>query len=263
MPPHNDFTAPAIGASARRYLAEAAVVALLMMAIGAGALILEHPASWLRQLGLSELMHRLLMGTGVGITIVLLTYCPWGQISGAQLNPAVTLALVRVRQLPWSQARGYMLAQVLGALFGMSLMTLIGGPLFAHPAIGYATTTFDPQRWAQAFATEMSVTFVLMSLILACSRSPRLKPWTGVVAGVAMVIFVVAAAPISGVSMNPARSLASAAMAGELQQLWLYFIAPPIGTMLAAELHRRLPAGVPKGIRTPVAAVKGRCPRPD
>ena len=236
------FAPPAPGARPAwvEYASETLLVALLMLAIAATTVMFEHPASWLRQALEVPITRRLVVGLAIGTVVAALSYSPWGQLSGAHLNPAVTLALARAGRHRWRRVGGYLLAQLLGALAGFALAHLLARPLLAHPEVSFATTTFDPDTWAAAFAAEVAVTFVLMNLILGCARSPRLQRWTGVVCGLAVVTFVVLAGPISGASMNPVRTLAAAVGAGDLGGVWLYLTAPIVGTYLAAEVQVRL-----------------------
>jgi aquaporin Z len=93
---------------------------------------------------------------------------------------------------------------------------------------------------AAAFAAEAAISFVLMLVVLSSSNAPRLMRWTGVLVGGLVAAYIAFEAPISGMSMNPARSLGSAAGARLFEGLWIYFTAPPLGMLLAAELHPRL-----------------------
>ena len=164
---------------------------------------------------------------GIGFTfglIVLAMIYALGDVSGAHLNPAVTLGFFLARRFPFRQVVPYMLSQVAGAVAASTLLRLLF-PL--HPTLG-ATLPSGP-AW-QSFVLEIVLTMFLMFVILSVSTGAKEK---GVMAGVAVgsVIALEAlfAGPISGASMNPARSLAPALIAGKFDYLWVYLLAPLLG----------------------------------
>jgi aquaporin Z len=93
---------------------------------------------------------------------------------------------------------------------------------------------------AIAFAAEVGISALMLLMVLVSSNHPRWERYTGVFAGVFITLYITFEAPLSGMSMNPARSLGSALCAGRFDDLWLYFVAPPIGMLLGAELYTRL-----------------------
>jgi len=174
----------------------------------------------------------------MGLTAVGLIYSPWGKRSGAHLNPSVTLAFLRLgRVAPWDGAF-YVLAQFAGGIAGMWVAAGALGPELAHPAVNYVVT--EPGRWGvlPAFGAEVAISLVLMLTVLNVSSTPRLAHFTGVFAGALVALWISIEAPVSGMSMNPARSLASAALAHHWRFLWLYFVAPPLAMVAAAEIFR-------------------------
>ena len=94
-----------------------------------------------------------------------------------------------------------------------------------------------------AFLAELAITFILMTVVLNISNTRRLSRWTGLFAGALVATYITVEAPISGMSMNPARTFGSAFGAHVWTSLWIYFIAPPIGMLLAAEVYQRMKAG--------------------
>jgi aquaporin Z len=111
------------------------------------------------------------------------------------------------------------------------------GSALSHPSVRYVVTLPGPSL-ALAFAAEVAMTFALMAMVLHVTAGPRAR-WTGVFAGLLVCAYITFEAPISGMSLNPARSLASALPAMDFTALWLYFVAPPVGMLLAAEAHQR------------------------
>jgi aquaporin Z len=129
----------------------------------------------------------------------------------------------------------YMLFQFLGGLAGVLLMTLILGALLADPSVNYVATLPGNRGAGAAFLTEVLISAVLMTVVLAVQGVPRLARFTGLFAGAVVATNITLAAPLSGMSMNPARSFASALPAGAWHWLWIYFTAPPLGMLLAAQ----------------------------
>ena len=216
------------------YLAEAAGLGLFMIAASGFAALIEHPASPVRQAVGDPLARRALMGVAMGATAVALIYSPLGARSGAHLNPAATIAFWRLGKLQSGDAFGYVAGQFAGAMAGMLVAAAAFGHVIAAPEVRYVVTV--PGRWgaAPALAAEFAITFVLMTAVLHVSNHSRTARYTGIVAGSLVALYITVEAPVSGMSLNPARSLAPALLAGELSSVWIYFVAPPAGMLSAA-----------------------------
>ncbi len=217
------------------YLIEAAALGIFMIAACAFGAFLWYPGSPAAQAIPDGLLRRFLMGVAMGGTAILLIYSPWGQRSGAHMNPALTLSFLRLgRVKPWDAAF-YVGAQFLGGLAGVSLAAAILGSVLAHPMVHYVVTAPGPSL-ALAFLAEVAMTFVMMTMVLNVTAGEYAK-LTGLFAGALVCSYITFEAPISGMSLNPARTLASAVPAMDFGALWLYFVAPVFGMMLAAEVH--------------------------
>ena len=216
------------------YLAESAGLAIFMIAASGFATLIEHPALPLRHAVGDPLARRALMGLAMGGTAVALIYSPLGARSGAHLNPATTLAFWRLGKLHGADAAAYMVAQVIGAFAGMLAAASVLHHYLAAPEVNYVATVPGPWGYLAAFAAEMAITFVLLTAVLHVSNHPRLSRFTGVVAGSLVALYITVEAPVSGMSLNPARSLAPAVLAEELASFWIYLIAPALGMLLAA-----------------------------
>jgi aquaporin NIP len=168
---------------------------------------------------------------GVSLTfglIVLAMIYTIGEVSGAHLNPAVTLGFWAAGRFPGRSVPVYIVSQCMGAFLASALLRL----LFPHHSTLGAT---NPTGSAlQAFVFELVLTSILMLVILSISTGSQEK---GMVAGVAVgsviALGALFAGPISGASMNPARSLAPALAARHVESLWIYLIAPVLGAFLA------------------------------
>jgi aquaporin Z len=120
------------------------------------------------------------------------------------------------------------------------VVAAIFGAAFTAPPVNFAITQPGPGGVVPAFIAEFLIAFGLMLAVLYCSERARIAPYTGIVAGCLVAGYIALEAPLSGMSMNPARTLASAAPALHLQHLWLYFVAPPLGMLLATQTHLML-----------------------
>jgi len=238
------------------YLIEAAGLGAFMVAAGVAVTVLEYPQSPVQQAIPDPFMRRMLVGIAMGLTAIGIIYSPWGKRSGAHINPAVTLTFFRLKKIrPWD-ATFYVLAQFLGGLAGVILVTLLIRTPFELPPVNYVVTIPGEPGVIVAFIAEMLMSLGLMWGILNVSNSDRFPQFTGLLAGVLVATYITLLAPLSGMSINPARSFASAFPAQIWTAFWIYYFAPPLGMLLAAELYLRQPQ------RPKVLCVK-LCPNDD
>ena len=166
-----------------------------------------------------------------GLVVAAMIYA-LGHISGAHFNPAVTLAFAAVKRFPVKEVPHYWFAQCAGAIAAIALL------YFTLPPSGNYGATVPTIALLPTFIWEMVLTFFLMFVIIAVATDSRAE---GVMAGAAIGATVMLDAfvggPLTGASMNPARTLAPALFSGNLQQLWLYIAAPCLGAVLAAFLY--------------------------
>ncbi|MBI3796125.1 MAG: aquaporin [Deltaproteobacteria bacterium] len=218
---------------------EGAELGLFMISACAFVVLLEYPTSPIHQALPDPALRRVLIGTAMGMTAIGIIYSPLGQRSGAHFNPAVTLTFFRLGKIEFWDAACYGAAQFIGGLLGVIVSTLVLGELVAHPSVRYAVTVPGMSGVSEAFLAEVVISFLQMSLVLRLSNTPRLARFTGVFAGAMVAMYISLEAPYSGMSMNPARTLASAVPAQMWTALWIYFLAPPLGMLVAAELYVR------------------------
>ena len=179
------------------------------------------------------------MGLAMELTAIAIIYSPWGKQSGAHINPAVTLTFFRIGKIAGWDAFLYVGSQFIGGLMGALLASAILSTWVSDPSVNYVVTVPGHAGAGIAFVGEIVITFILMSVILTVSNIPRWHRWTGLCAGVLVATYITIEAPISGMSMNPARTFASALPAHHWTALWVYFIAPLIGMLSAAEVYVR------------------------
>jgi aquaporin Z len=223
----------------REYLIEAAGLGTFMFSACGFGVLLEHPASPIKAAIADPTTRRVLMGVAMGLTAVAIVYSPWGQRSGAHINPSVTLTFLRLGKVDPRDGAFYVLAQFAGGAAGVGLARAVLGLALADPNVNYVVTLPGAYGTGAAFAAEVAITFVLMSVVLFVSNTAPLARFTGVACGLLVATYISLEAPISGMSMNPARSLGSALAAHEWRALWIYFTAPPLGMLAAAEAYLR------------------------
>jgi aquaporin Z len=182
-------------------------------------------------------LRRLMTGimfAGGGTAVV---YSPLGQISGGHLNPAVTFGFWRLEKVPARDAVIYVMVQFAGAVAGAYAAGVAWGPLTL--GVEYAVTVPGAGfNWAGALAAETFITFLLVFTIFVCVNKPRVAARTGLIVGALVALLVMIEAPVTGTSLNPARSLASAILAGNYDRLWVYFAGPLAGAAIAAAAYR-------------------------
>ena len=229
----------ALGRHWPEYLMEAAGLGLFMVSASGFAVLLFHPRSPALPLLGGDLARRALMGLAMALTAIALIYSPWGRRSGAHFNPAVTLTFFRLGKVETWDALFYVVAQFVGGVSGMLLVAAVAGPFVADPAVNYVVTVPGSPGVVVAFAAEALIAFCTMTTVLAVSNSPRWAGFTGLCAGALVAAYITLEAPLSGMSLNPARTFASAVPADVWQAFWIYLVAPLVGMLIAAELRVR------------------------
>jgi len=218
------------------YLIEGWALGTFMVSAGVVATVLGAPASPVFRALADPLLRNAAGGVAMGITAVALIHSPWGKRSGAHMNPAVTLTFLRLGKIrPWD-ALFFVLAQLLGGMAGVLLVAALAGHAFSDPPVSYAATLPGPAGPAVAFLAEFAISAVLMLTVLSLTASARLAPFTGLTVSSLLALYITFESPLSGMSMNPARSLASAAPGMMWHHLWIYLSAPLLGMLSAAQL---------------------------
>ena len=209
-------------ALARALLAELIGTFALVFA-GAGALMVDAKTQQLGHVGVAITF---------GLVIMAMIYAV-GHISGGHFNPAVSLAFALTRHFPWAHVAGYWMAQVAGALAAAILLRASLGDI---AAVG---STLPSGTDGQAFLWEVLLTFFLMFVIMAVATDTRAVGESAAVAiGGTVALDAMFGGPISGASMNPARSLGPAFAALEFSSLWVYLTAPLAGAALGAVTYQ-------------------------
>jgi aquaporin Z len=207
-----------------RLIAEVIATFSLVFA-GTGAIVVNQAAGSVTHVGISLTF---------GLIVLAMIYAV-GDISGAHMNPAVTIAFAVGRRFSWKQVIPYIVAQLLGAFAASGLLRLL---FLDQPGLG---GTYPAGPWWQSFILEIVLTFMLMFVVLCVSTGSKEK---GIMAGAAIgsvvALEALFAGPICGASMNPARSIAPAVVSLQLQSMWIYIAAPIIGAVASVYAHQAI-----------------------
>ncbi|MBK8809482.1 MAG: aquaporin [Acidobacteria bacterium] len=219
----------------RAYVAEATGLGVFMISACVFSVLLFGPTA----LPMPNMQTGLfVMGGAMGATAIAILKSPFGKLSGAHINPAVTLTFWRLGKIRGVDAAFYMLFQFIGAFAGVAGSHLALGDGLA--AVSFAATVPDGSGPLVSFAAECAISFGMMMTVLAVSNHSRLAAFTPFAAGALVAIFIAFESPVSGMSMNPARTFGSAIVGGIWTNWWVYFAAPPLGMLAAGELFVRL-----------------------
>lgn len=213
---------------------------LLAEAIGTMVLVLMGCGAAVFNGGATSVAAVLTIAFAFGLSVVAMAYCI-GHISGCHINPAITLGVWLNGGMGRKEALEYMLAQVIGAVLGSAILYVITSTLGIEGtgANGYADGTLIP-----AFISETVFTFIFVLVVLgATSKSAKgTSGFAGLAIGLCLVLVHIVCIPITGTSVNPARSIGPALFAGwqALSQLWVFIAAPFLGALLAAVVWNTL-----------------------
>lgn len=217
----SDFSVPDISLT-RKIGAEFVGTFILIFAATAGPIVNE-------KYGGAETLIGNAACSGLAVMIVILST---GHISGAHLNPALTIAFATLRHFPWIQVPAYIAAQVSGsicasfALKGVFHPFMSGGVTVPHVSTG------------QAFALEFLITFNLLFVVTSVATDTRaVGELAGIAVGATVMLNILVAGPSSGASMNPVRTLGPAIAAGNYKSIWIYLVAPMLGGIAGAGIY--------------------------
>lgn len=200
------------------YLAEG-IGTFALVFCGTGAIIINDLSG-------GAVTHPGVAGT-FGLIVMAMIYT-FGDLSGAHINPAVTLAFAYANKFPWKKVPGYILSQLIGALLASALLWLLFPD---HPTLG---ATLPGLAIWKVFLLELILTYFLMLVIIhVATGSKEIGSMAAVAIGGVVLLEALFAGPVTGASMNPARSFAPALLSGNMSDLWIYSLAPIGGAILA------------------------------
>ena len=222
------------------YVFEAVELAFFMLSACAFTVFLFDPYYRALHLFPSAIVRRVVMGIAMGITAILIIHSPMGKRSGAHFNPAITVTYFRLRKMSKWDAMFYVLFQFMGGVLGVTIAVICFGSTLAKPTVEYAVTVPGPYGIAAAFFAEFFMAALLMWVVLWMTNRASLATYTSYSVGVLIAFYILFFAPVSGFSINPARTTGSAVFAGVWTAGWLYFAAPLLGMMASAEIYLRV-----------------------
>jgi aquaporin Z len=195
-----------------------------------------------------------------GFVLLALAYV-LGPISGCHVNPAVTLGVLLTRGISARDAAAYVVAQILGAIVAAGLLRL----LVEAGDVTDRTGALGSNGWGAtvngfgAFYIEVLLTFALVFVVLLATRHDVAPGFAGLAIGLTLTVVHLVGIPLTGTSVNPARSIGPALFAGgeALEQLWLFILAPLVGAVLAVAVARLLPSTVRTPVEDPTGALPG------
>lgn len=209
----------------KKYIAEL-IGTFALVFCGTGAIVIDQQT------------HGAVTHVGIAITfgfIVMSMIYALGNISGAHLNPAVSIAFTVGKKFPVKELLPYIISQVIGALLASGLLKIL------FPANDLLGSTLPAGTEIQSFILEIILTFFLMLVILNVAHGSKEQGmFAGLAIGSVVLLEAMFAGPICGASMNPARSIAPALMSGHLESIWVYITAPIIGAVLAVPVYNYL-----------------------
>jgi len=219
------------------YLMEAGLLGAFMVSACLFGVLYGLPSSPVRQAVASPFLRQLLGGISMGLTAIAIFYSPWGEQSGAHINPSVTLTFFRLGKIKFWDALFYIAAQFSGAVLGVALVAQFLRQQVSHPAVRYVVTTPGTHGPWAALAAEFIISAGMMSAVLYFSNHHGLAKYTPLVAGSLVATYITLEAPLSGMSMNPARTFGSALPSGIWNHFWIYLAAPLLGMLTASEFY--------------------------
>lgn len=222
------------------YAMEALAIAGFMLSAAFTTIFLEHPDSPIAQtqLAVHPVWRSIILGLVMGVYIFAIV-TTIGKLSGAHANPMLTWAFFRLKKITFADVCAYLAAQFLGAIVAVLLLKLTMRKLFEHPLINFSITKPKPgHSLGASYIAEFIISFIFVIVTLFVLSSKKLEKYTALIAGLLIASFLIFELPYSGMSMNPARSFASALVAWKWQGLWVYFVAPIFGMLLATEIFK-------------------------
>ncbi|SEJ83708.1 aquaporin Z [Dyadobacter sp. SG02] len=221
----------------KKYLAEfLGTFWLVLGGCGSAMLSAAFPAVGIGLLGVS---------LAFGLTVLSMAYAV-GSVSGAHLNPAVSIGLWAGGRLDADQLPGYIISQIAGGLLGAAILFVIvtgnGSSIGDFAANGYGTHSPGGYNMLSAFVSELTLTFFFLLIILGATRVEAPSGFAGMAIGLTLTLIHLISIPVTNTSVNPARSISQAVFVGgwAIQQLWLFIAAPIAGAMLAGLVHKLL-----------------------
>jgi aquaporin Z len=234
--PASATLADAIALHWPEYLFEGLELGAFMLAACAFGTLLFYPESFVVLSVRSSALRLVLMGVAMGGTAIAIILSPMGRRSGAHFNPIVSFTFFCLGRMHRLDAFLYIASQFAGGAVGVLIARILIGRQLASPSVRYVVTVPGHFGVLPAFLAEFLMGLVTMTVVLQSGNRPRLSGITWLLVGLLVATYVIAFSPVSGFSLNPARTISSALFAGVWTAMWLYLTAPLLGMLVAASL---------------------------
>jgi aquaporin Z len=213
----------------KKYIAEL-IGTMVLVLMGCGSAVIA--GSYIGYLGIAF---------AFGLAVVAMVYAI-GSVSGCHINPAITISMLVARKISVKDAALYIVMQCVGAVIGAGILygIMLGNPSYSLALDGLGANMYSTYSLASAFIAELVFTFIFVLVVHGSTHERVPKGFAGLSIGLTLVLVHIVCIPITGTSVNPARSLGPALFVGgtALNQLWLFIVAPIIGGILAALVWR-------------------------
>lgn len=222
----------------KKYIAEF-IGTMVLVIFGCGSAVATNTLLGEAGEGLPLAFSTLLIAFAFGLVIVAMAYSI-GNVSGCHINPAVSVAMLILKKISIVDFVGYVVAQCLGATAGAGILVAILGSNESLGTNGYgAASAMGSGMWT-AFLVEVVLTFVFVMAIVGVTSKPEYSSVAGLVIGFTLTLVHIFGVPFTGTSVNPARSLGPALVAGgeALSQVWVFIVAPIVGAAIAALVYK-------------------------
>jgi aquaporin Z len=223
----------------RKYIAEF-IGTIILVTVGCGTVVGSTSLTGALGLKGSALaISSVVIAIAFGMSIVIAAYSV-GNVSGAHLNPAISLGMLIDGRLSVTDFIGYVVAQFLGAIVAAGILVIFTGSNKSLGANGYGEASALGTGMGTAFFIETVLTFFFVLVILGVTAKPEFSKIAGLIIGLSLSALVLLGLPFTGTGVNPARSFGPALLTGgvALSQVWLFIVAPLVGGALAALVHR-------------------------
>ena len=224
----------------RKYCDEALGLGIFMFSAAFFDALINYPGLPIRALIDSDLLRRFLVGLFMGATALFIFTSAFGKKSGAYINPAVTLVRYTRHDINLRDGFFYIIFQAAGGIAGIGLVVLLFPKWMSDPGVNYIVTVPGPSGAAIAFIMEFLISCMLIVVVLKMEKDAGYKRYTPLAVSVLIVLFITFESPFSGMSMNPARTLASAVVSNQWKDFWLYCSAPVSGMYLGLFIFRAI-----------------------
>jgi aquaporin Z len=220
-----------------KYCDEALGLGIFMFSAAFFSLLIDYPGLPFRQYLEAALLRRFLIGLFMGLTALFIFISRFGKASGAYINPSVTIVRYWLRDISLKDGIFYILFQLAGGALGVYLVYLLFPKAMSAPSVNYVITAPGKAGMAVAFIAEFIISFLLIAIVLFTEKG-KLSAYTPYLVSALIMVYITFEAPYSGMSMNPARTFASAVVANKWGAFWLYCIAPTAGMLLGGALYK-------------------------